>query len=58
MIVHLDGDDPVRGNKLFAASDDPHDVWFKERAGSILGIDFNQPVPAVELALEYQGELT
>jgi hypothetical protein len=41
----LEGDDPVDANRRFAASQDPFDVWFKERAGGIFGADFSQPIP-------------
>ena len=45
-VLLLEGDDPVEANRRFAASDDPFDVWFKERAGRILSVDFGRPIPA------------
>jgi hypothetical protein len=44
-VLLLEGDDPVEANRTFAASQDPFDVWFKERAGGILGADFTRPIP-------------
>ena len=45
--VYLEGDDPVEGNRRFAASRSDYDVWFKEQCARIFPpeIDFNQPVP-------------
>jgi hypothetical protein len=31
IIVYLEGDDPVRWLQQFAASQDPHNVWFREQ---------------------------
>ena len=45
LIVLLEGDDPIKGNRIFAASDHPYDRWFKQQLQSITGIDFNQPLP-------------
>jgi hypothetical protein len=50
----LEGDDPVGANERFAASEDPFDVWFKARAGSILGADFTKPI-AVRPELIYKS---
>ena len=44
-VLLLEGKDPIASNAAFAASQKPYDVWFKDRAGSILGADFNQPIP-------------
>jgi hypothetical protein len=48
--VYLEGDDPVEGNRGFAASTRPYDVWFKEQLATIFPaeVDFSQPVPPVE----------
>jgi hypothetical protein len=48
LCVYLEGPDPVKGNESLAASTTPFDTWFKERAGEILGIDFNQPLPPID----------
>jgi hypothetical protein len=47
--VYLEGDDPVEGNRRFAASRSDYDVWFKEQCTHVFPpqIDFNQPVPPV-----------
>ena len=47
LVVLLEGDDPVKGNREFAASKSPYDVWFKENAQRITGIDLNQPLPSI-----------
>jgi hypothetical protein len=48
--VYLEGDDPVEGNRRFAASRSDYDVWFKEQCTHVFPpqIDFNQPVPPVK----------
>jgi hypothetical protein len=48
--VYLEGDDPVEGNRRFAASRSDYDVWFKDQLKLIFPpqIDFNQPVPPVK----------
>ncbi len=56
LCVYLEGKDPAEGNRGFAASRSPYDVWFKERCREIFapGIDFNQPVPPVEQIWDWQ----
>jgi len=44
-ILMLEGADPIEANRRFAASEEPFDVWFKDRAGSIFGADFGEPIP-------------
>lgn len=44
-LLMLEGPDPQESNRRFAASQEPFDVWFKERAGGFLGADFDQPIP-------------
>lgn len=48
--VYLEGKDPVEGNRQFAASKEPFDVWFKGECRKIFpaAIDFNQPLPPIE----------
>ncbi len=50
VVVYLEGQDPVEGNRRFAASNSHFDRWFKDRCKDIFPefIDFNQPVPANE----------
>ena len=47
--VYIEGDDPVEGNRRFAASTAPYDVWFKDVVGRTLaaGVDFNIPLPPI-----------
>ena len=57
--VYIEGDDPIEGNKQFAASRSDFDVWFKERCREIFPpeVDFNQPLPAIEEIFDSQGVL-
>lgn len=56
LVVLLEGDDPVKGNREFAASKSPYDVWFKQNAQRITGIDFNQPLPSIpELVFDFRA---
>ena len=47
--VYLEGEDPVDGNRRFAASSAPFDRWFKDELKKLLPpeVDFDQPVPGV-----------
>jgi hypothetical protein len=47
--VYLEGDDPVEGNRRFAASRSDYDVWFKDQCKRVFPpeIDLNEPVPPV-----------
>lgn len=47
IIVVMEGEDPLRTMHSWAESRDPFDIWFKNQAGEISGIDFNQPVPGL-----------
>jgi hypothetical protein len=56
IVVLLEGDDPVQGNREFAASKSPYDLWFKEQASRVTGIDFNQPLPSIpELVFDFRA---
>ncbi len=48
--IYIEGDDPVKGNAGFAASQDPFDLWFKEELTKIFppAVDFSKPVEGVE----------
>jgi hypothetical protein len=48
--IYIEGDDPAQGNRGFAASREPFDVWFKEQLATIFpaSIDFSKPVEGVE----------
>lgn len=43
IIVYLEGDDFAHTFQTLAASQEPFDVWFKEKAKKVHGVDFNQP---------------
>ncbi len=47
IIVWMEAEDPLAAFAQWARSDDPFDRWFKETAGAISGLDFNQPLPAL-----------
>jgi hypothetical protein len=56
VVVYLEGDDPAQWLQTFAASQDPHDLWFKQQALSLFGVDLNQPFEALpELFFQWQG---
>ena len=48
--IYIEGDDPVKGNEGFAASQEPFDLWFKEQLTMIFpaSIDFSKPVEGIE----------
>jgi hypothetical protein len=50
-ILCLGGEDPAKGNRLFAESQQAFDRWFKDTAGPILNADFNQPLPPISRTL-------
>jgi hypothetical protein len=55
VIVYLEGDDPVRWLQTFSASQDPHDVWFKQQVLALFGVDMNQTFLGVtELFFEWR----
>jgi hypothetical protein len=56
---YLEGNDPVEGNRRFAASTRPYDVWFKDALKEIFppAIDFNQPLPPIEQLFDYVAQL-
>ena len=54
VIVYLEGEDLARTFQALAASEEPLDLWLKERAKSVHGIDFNKPrsAPLPELVYD------
>ncbi len=48
--VYLEANDPVEGNRRFAASTESFDTWFKGQCAGIFPpqVDFNEPLPPVE----------
>ncbi|MDQ6900114.1 MAG: hypothetical protein M3072_11505 [Candidatus Dormibacteraeota bacterium] len=57
--AYLEGNDPVQGNRGFAASTRPYDVWFKDRLKELFPpeLDFNQPLPPIEQVFDYLAQL-
>ena len=51
--VYLEGEDPVEGNRKFAASDAPFDSWFRGELKKLFPpeIDFDQPVCVMFMAV-------
>jgi hypothetical protein len=49
LCVCLEGTDPVKGNRDFAASTRPFDLWFRGRLKELFPpqVDFDKPVPGV-----------
>ncbi|HET6594856.1 MAG TPA: hypothetical protein VFG81_04495 [Anaerolineales bacterium] len=50
-ILCLSGDDPVKSNRMFAESQEAFDRWFKDKAGSLLNANFDQPLPPITRTL-------
>ena len=55
VIVHLEGEDLVHTFQTFATSQVPLDVWLKQQAKLVHGIDFNQPPSAPFPLLVYDS---
>jgi hypothetical protein len=53
-VVLLEADDVAEANRRFAESQEPFDLWFKERAGSVSGVDWTQPVPLPDPAFDFR----
>ena len=55
VIVYLEGEDLAQTFQILAASQEPSDIWLKEQAKSVHGIDFNQPPSAPLPELVYDS---
>lgn len=53
-VLYLEGD-PVGAIGKLAASDHPFDVWFREQAKQIHGVDFSQPLPGPPPEMVFEG---
>jgi len=55
--VYLEGEDPVEGNRGFAASQSAYDKWFKDECLKVFaaGIDFNQSLPPIATIWDWQA---
>lgn len=47
ILVYMEATDPSAALRDWAASEEPFDRWFKQQAGEITGLDFNQPLTAL-----------
>ena len=55
-VVYLESDDLAGAFQQLAASQDPFDVWFRERAKEFFsGIDFGQPLPGPLSEMVFDG---
>src|SRR5215469_6909622 len=54
LILVLEGD-PLRAIGTLATSTEPFDVWFREKAKRIHGVDFSQPLPAPPPEMVFEG---
>ncbi len=45
-IVYLESDDMLGAFQKLAISDHPFDVWFRDQAAQVHGVDFAKPFPA------------
>ena len=55
---YLEGVDPVEGNRRFAASTRPYDIWFKDQLATLFPpqIDFSQPLPPIQQLFDSVAE--
>jgi hypothetical protein len=53
-VIALEGD-PGGALQKLAASDQPFDVWFRERVKEVHGVDFGQPLPGPPPELVFEG---
>lgn len=53
-VLYLEGD-PVGAIGKLAVSDHPFDVWFREQAKQIHGVDFSQPLPGPPPEMVFEG---
>jgi hypothetical protein len=54
-VVYLEADDLVTMFGCLGSSQDPFDVWFREQAREIHGIDIDDGVPAPELLMSFEA---
>ena len=56
---YLEGTDPVAGNRGFASSNRPYDVWFKGQLKTLFPseIDFGKPLPPITEIFDFVAEL-
>ena len=44
VVVHFESEDPAKAFKMLAESSHPFDVWFKQQAFQISGVDLGKPM--------------
>jgi hypothetical protein len=54
IVLVLEGD-PAGAMGKFSASNEPFDVWLRDRVKRIHGVDFGQPLPAAPPELVFEG---
>lgn len=56
-VIHIEGPNPGASIAAFVASQDPFDVWFKQRMLALTGVDFNSVPPdaIAETLAEYKS---
>lgn len=56
VIVYLESDDLMRAFQALATSQDPFDVWFRQRSQDLFsGLDLSQPPPGPLAELVFDG---
>ena len=57
--VYLEGDDPVEGNRQFAASRSDFDLWFRDECKAIFPpeVNFDEPLPPITELFDSQEAL-
>ena len=56
-VIYVEVDDPGQAFASIASSTDPFDVWFREQALAVHGLDLSQPMPGPlnEQVLDWSG---
>ncbi len=44
-VVYVEGDDPEAGVAQFGSSDEPFNVWFRDRMKEVHGLDISEAAP-------------
>ena len=54
-VVYLEADDIGKAMQGMASSEEPFDVWFRERIEEIHGVDLAEPAPQPQQVLDFQA---
>ncbi|HUK51013.1 MAG TPA: DUF6176 family protein [Terriglobales bacterium] len=49
VVVHFESEDPVKSFKVLAESTHPFDVWFRQQAMQVSGVDLSKPMEGAPL---------